>query len=199
MTPEAKLQIIDNYQSLLRQHGDSAEAAQWSPEGQLFRFRKLVTIGDLGGRSVLDLGCGLGALFPFLIDRFNSIDYTGIDIVPDSIAHASMKYPGTRFLCRDILTDPLDEQFDYVLISGPFNNQFPGVNKFLEDLVEAAFGCCRIGLAFNFTSSWVNFTNPEMAYHDPAHVLHFCLRHLSRKVSMHHHYERCDVVVFVYR
>jgi hypothetical protein len=30
-------------------------------------------------------------------------------------------------------------------------------------------------------------------------VLDFCIRNLTRKVLMHHHYERVDVAVFVYR
>jgi hypothetical protein len=38
-----------------------------------------------------------------------------------------------------------------------------------------------------------------MAYHDPAEVLDFCIRNLARKVVLEHHYERVDVVVFVYR
>ena len=45
----------------------------------------------------------------------------------------------------------------------------------------------------------VNFTSPGMAYHDPTEVLDFCIRSLSPKVSLHHHYERVDVAVFVYR
>ena len=38
-----------------------------------------------------------------------------------------------------------------------------------------------------------------MAYHDPVVVFDFCLNNLAPKVTLHHHYERCDVAVFVYR
>jgi hypothetical protein len=38
-----------------------------------------------------------------------------------------------------------------------------------------------------------------MAYHDPAEVLRFSLDHLSPRIVLDHHYERCDVAMFVYR
>ena len=57
----------------------------------------------------------------------------------------------------------------------------------------------RIGLGFNFLSALNNFRDPHMNYQDPLEVFQYCLRHLTRKVTMHHHYERCDVAVFAYR
>ena len=38
-----------------------------------------------------------------------------------------------------------------------------------------------------------------MAYYDPAAVFDYCRRELSSRITLHHHYERHDVVVFVYR
>ena len=58
--------IVGNYQRLLEVHGEGPEATQNSPEGQLFRFERIAQVADLRGRSVLDLGCGLGDLYPFL-------------------------------------------------------------------------------------------------------------------------------------
>lgn len=199
MTPQNKQALIENYASLFLQHGDCAAAVQWSEEGQQFRFRKLLEIANLRGSRVLDLGCGLGALYPALVDRFGELDYSGVDIVPQFVQQASCKFPRARFLCRDVLVEPLDETFDYVLISGMFNNAYPGVEEFLPRMISAAFAYCTKGLGFNCTSSWVNHSHPEMAYHDPVRILDFCLRELSRKVTLCHHYERCDTAVFVYR
>jgi hypothetical protein len=134
-----------------------------------------------------------------LLEHFGQVDYTGIDIVPEMITHAAKKYPRARFLCRDLSAEALDETFDYVMISGPFNNAMPDADDFLRELITLAFRYCTRGLAFNFLSSHVNFTEPEMAYHDPAHVLDFCIRRLTRKVVLHHHYERVDVAVFAFR
>lgn len=199
MGPQTKKMIIENYRTLFQKYGDAPEATQWTMEGQRFRLRKLMEIGDLRNRRVLDLGCGLGALYPLLVEKFGAVDYTGIDIVPEMVDCASRKFPHARFLCRDLLTDGLDESFDYVLSSGVFNNAMPDCATFLRDLIMAGFKCCTLGMGFNFISTHVNFTDPEMAYHDPAQVLDFCIRNLTRKVVLHHHYERVDVAVFAYR
>jgi SAM-dependent methyltransferase len=199
MNAQAKEMLIANYRDLFHKYGDRPEATQMSAEGQRFRFRKLMEIGDLRNRRVLDLGCGIGDFYPLLIEKFGQIDYTGIDIVPEMVKHAAQKYPRARFLCRDLFTDQLEETFDYVLTSVVFNNAMPDCDSYMRELLAAAFRYCTIGLGFNFISSHVNFTDPEMAYHDPAEVLNFCIRNLARNVVLHHHYERVDVVVFVYR
>jgi SAM-dependent methyltransferase len=199
MDPQAKEMLIANYRGLFQKYGDAPEATQWTPEGQLFRLHKLMEIADLRNRRVLDLGCGLGAFYPLLIERFGELDYTGIDIVPEMVDCAARKYPSARFRCRDLFTDGLDETFDYVLISGVFNNAMPDCDAFMKELLTLGFKHCRRGLGFNFISTHVNFTDPEMAYHDPAQVLDFCIRNLTRKVIIHHHYERVDVAVFAYR
>jgi SAM-dependent methyltransferase len=200
MTPESKQEIILNYRSRLLANGDSYLAVQWSTqEGQLFRFRKLAQIGDLTGQCVLDLGCGIGALYPFLLAQFGDVRYTGIDIVPESIAFAAAKYPDARFLCCDVEENQITEQFDYVLMSGLFNNREAASDDFLFALITKAFQHCRIGLGFNFISTVHNFHDSALAYHDPVKVMKYCLSELSSNVVMHHHYERCDVAVFVYR
>lgn len=201
MKRKDKESIIANYRDLLSKHGDTPKGVQWSPEGQSFRFAKLMEIGDLTNCSILEVGCGLGHMYPLLNKKFRGIKYTGVDIVPESIALATRKYPAATFKCHDILKKKLDATFDYAFISGVFNNALPDGDptEFLMELTEAAFRSVRLGLAFNFISSHVNSRSPEMAYHDPAEVLNFCIRKLSPKVVMHHHYERCDVAVFVYR
>jgi ubiquinone/menaquinone biosynthesis C-methylase UbiE len=199
VNPLAKEEIIANYRGLFKKHGDTPEATQMSFEGQRFRFRKLMEIGDLRNRRVLDLGCGIGDFYPLLIEKFGTLDYTGIDLVPEMVQHASKKYPHARFLCRDLFTERLDESFDYVLASVVFNNAIPDRDAYMRELLRIGFQHCTLGLGFNFISTHVNYTEVELAYHDPAQVLDFCIRELTRKVVLHHHYERADVSVFAYR
>jgi SAM-dependent methyltransferase len=199
MNPQTKEMIIASYRASFQKYGDAPEGMQGSLEGQMFRFRKLMEIGDLHGRRVLDLCCAIGDLYPLLVKRFGQVDYTGVDLVPEMITHAAKKYPRARFLCRDLSTEAIDETFDYVMISGPFNNAIPDAEGYLRELLTLAFKYCTRGLAFNFISSHVNFIDREMAYHDPAQALDFCIRNLTRKVVLQHHYERVDVAIFAYR
>jgi len=198
MNAQVKEGMIADYRGLFLKYGDSPEATGMSSDGHRFRFQKLMEIADLRNRRVLDLGCGIGALYPFLIEKFGELKYTGIDIVPEMVAFAAKKYPRARFLCRDLSTDSLDEKFDYVLISTVFNKAIPDSRNFMRELLTVGFKYCTLGLGFNFISTYVNYSQREMAYFDPAEVLDFCIRNLTRKVVIHHHYERVDVAVFAY-
>ena len=199
MDEKSKQTIIENYRNLFLKHGSGPEVGQWSLEGQQFRFEKLIQIGDLRGCRVLDVGCGLGDLYPLLLKRFDNIDYTGIDIVPDLIENAAKKYANAKFLCQDILTDGIDGMFEYAFISGMFNNPIINCTDFMKKIISQVFQHCTKGFAFNFISTYVNHIDLGMAYHDPIDIFEFCLKSLTRKATMHHHYERCDVAVYLYR
>jgi SAM-dependent methyltransferase len=197
--PSDRARIVANYRQLLSKHGSGAAVGQWSDEGQRFRFAKLAQVGDLSGARVLDIGCGIGDLFPYLTGLYGKIDYTGIDIVPELVNFAAATHRAARFLCLDLLAEPLSESFDYAVISGVFNNQMRAATAVLKDLTRAAYGMCSRALAFNFISDRVNHVDADMAYHDPVEILRFCIDELSDRVVMAHHYERCDVAVYVYR
>ena len=199
MNPQVREMMVADYRGRFHKYGDAPEAVGMSADGQRFRFQKLMEIGDLRNRRVLDVGCGIGDFYPFLVEKFGRIDYTGIDLVAEMVDFASKKFPRARFLCQDLFADPLEETFDYGMISTVFNYAMSGSGESMRELLTEAFKYCTRGLGFNFLSTYMNFTNPEMAYYDPAQVLDFCLQNLTRKVVMHHHYERVDVVVFAYR
>src|SRR5262249_27889971 len=153
-----------------------------SLEGHQFRFGKLMEIADLRNCRVLDLGCGIGGFYPYLTEKFGQVHYTGIDLVPEMVEFAARKYPQARFLCRDLSANPLEETFDYVFISTVFNYAIPNGEAYMKDLLKLCFAYCTRGLGFNFLSTFVNYSDPEMAYYDPAQVLDFCIRNLTRKV-----------------
>ncbi len=199
MTSDTATVLRRHYQQHFAVHGDGPLATQQSREGQRFRFLKLFEIADLTGRSVLDVGSGLGDMYPLLNAYCPGAHYQGIDIVPEMVACAAAKYPAVRFRVANLIEDPFTDQFDYVVMSGVFNNALPDPTGFLEHLVSRAWDRATRGLAFNFLSAHVNFVDDTMAYHDPARVVDFCIRRLARRVRIEHHYERCDVAVFVYR
>ncbi len=200
LTPEAKQILVDNYRNLLFEHGTGPQVAHYTTvESQFMRFEELVKIGDLSGAKVLEVGCGIGDFYGFLNSKFSDLQYTGIDIVPEIIDVAKKRFPEISFECRDVLAEPLTEDYDYVLISGVFNNAIPQHTEFLQALTEESFKHCKIALGFNFISTYVNFSESAFAYHNPMEVLQYCIDNLSKKVSLFHHYKRTDVCVFVYK
>ena len=191
--------MLENYRNKLDSLGDVPEAIQMSEAGQLFRFKKLIEIGDLRGKRVLDIGCGRADFYAFLRDQIGNVDYVGLDIVQELVDLARQKYPTARILCHDLLENPLEMEFDYVFVSMVLNNNVPNMPTFARELLRRAFDMTRVALGFNFVSSYVNFSNPTGINHDPAKMLEFCLEELSVRTELYHHYERCDVAVFVYR
>ena len=196
--------VIDSYRRTFEQYGNAPEAVQWSAEGQRWRFDKLLEIapsdGELQGKRLLEIGCGLGHLYSHIREGVGQVDYTGIDIVPEMIVHAQVAHPDAVFECRDIFQNPITESFDYVFISGVFNGPLrPDSKDFLSAMITHAYAACSIGLAFNFTSSHVNFVSEDTNYFDPCWVLSEVLGKLSKKVDMYHHYKNCDVAVHVKR
>lgn len=65
----------------------------------------------LTGESVLDVGCGLGHLIPFIGDRA----YVGVDYSPEMLEIAKSCFPGRMFVEADAFQLDLERMFDSVI------------------------------------------------------------------------------------
>ncbi len=197
--------VIDAYRKTFALYGDAPESVMWSSESQQWRFDKLLEMSGIKSRAfqapprVLEVGCGLGHLYPTLTQIVGEVQYTGIDIVPELVAHATNAYPDARFICQDICEKPLDEKFQFVFISGLFNCPFRADSAtFMPALLQSAFNACTIAMAFNFISSHVNFKSENTNYFDPQEVLGHTLK-ITKKTTMDHHYRNCDVAIALWK
>ncbi len=79
-------------------------------------------IREKGFRSVADLGCGDFYVGSRVVEE-TSIEYVGIDIVPDVIAHHARSFvrKGIRFQCLDIIKDRLPSA-DFCMIRQVFQH-----------------------------------------------------------------------------
>ncbi|MBK8908784.1 MAG: class I SAM-dependent methyltransferase [Rhodospirillales bacterium] len=182
--------IGGHYTDLVGKHGDGPQSAQWRDrESQERRMRVLAEVGDLSGAKVLDFGCGTGHLLDFLREfcAFPG-EYVGYDICADAIRLASEKYPAIRFERRNILVDAIEEDFDYVLISGVFNHRTVDSWGLLRTVLSLLFAHTRKALAFNLLSTYVDYCDPELAYVRPEAVFAFCKETLSPLVTLRHDY-----------
>lgn len=178
------------YSSRLNEHGDGPQATQWSNRSSQERRMKVLTeIDRIRDSRILDFGCGTGHLLTYLRQqRGFAGEYVGYDISEAMIQVAQQKFPTDRFERRDILTDPPDETFDFVLANGVFNNRVPEGQELMKALLEKLFTLAKKGLAFNCMSSYVEFFDPELAYYDPVEVFTFCKTNLSALVTLRHDY-----------
>ncbi len=183
------------YRRLYERHGLSHRALHWmNAENQQRRFEVLFSIGDLQGARVMDLGCGLGDLLAFLLERGIDCDYCGYDVVPEFIQQARRRFPGACFEERNILTRPPQERFDYVLASGLFAF---GTRLFFDEMLRAAYAQCDRALAFNLhlprgeDGRFLDLSIPEARA--------ICQRLQPKKLTIHQDYLPSDVTFVLYK
>jgi SAM-dependent methyltransferase len=181
-----------HYQGLLNEHGDSFEAAQYSSRAsQMARYAVLAQIADLRGVSVLDFGCGTGHLAAYLKEQAIDCRYTGVDIVEEFFPYARAKHPAHRF---GLWEDFAGESFDYVFVSGVFNNRVDDNDGFFRTWAERLFARARKGLAFNLMSTYVDFQDAGLWYAQPERVFAF-MKSLTPYVTLRNDYVVKDIAV----
>jgi hypothetical protein len=191
------------YGEKLAAHGATPAGVDWSSaDSQTLRFRQLLRICDAPGPfSVIDYGCGYGALVPFLRATGSLESYVGYDIVAAMVAEAGVLHGGgdCRFVSRredltsaDLtfasgifnvkLTTPRDEWTDYVL-------------RTLDDLAALS----RRGFAFNALTSYSDpdRQRPDLYYADPLALFDHCKRRYSRFVALLHDYPLWEFTILV--
>ncbi len=156
------------YTLKLRRYDLPEKRVGWqSRRNQESRFEALIQIADLQNQKILDLGSGLGCLYGYLQKQNWRGNYTGFDLLKVMVREAKARFPEARFEARDILAAPPREQWDYVLISGVFNHRVRDNWAWMDQMVKAAKGLTRKGLAFNLLSSEQGEWDPELFYANP--------------------------------
>lgn len=138
------------YWRRLRQYDLPENQVGWrSRKNQELRFEALYGIGNLKGKSILDIGSGLGCFYAYLKAREWEGQYTGFDVLKPMVQTASRRFPGVRFEKRDILKKPPLEKWDYAFISGVMNHKVRDNWAWVEKMAKGALKLASIGLGFN--------------------------------------------------
>jgi SAM-dependent methyltransferase len=182
--------LSEHYSRLMQQHGDTPPGVQWRDrQSQERRLTILTEAGDLRSAKILDFGCGTGHLLTYMQRELGFAgEYVGYDLSARMIATAKNKFPQIRFELRDILTDGIPEDFDYVLVSGVFNNCVKDGWSLMTKLLSTLFQHTRTAIAFNALSTYVDYCDPELFYVNPESVFRFCKEQLSPCVCLRHDY-----------
>jgi len=186
------------YDEHLQRYGaHDPRALGWrSAHSQQERFKVLAEIGGLRNTSVLDEGCGVGDLYPFLEERFPGIQYTGVDINPEAIAMAKEKHPDAAFVCADF-TEYEGGFFDYVLSSGALTFHIDGHEEVYRAHIRKMYELSRIGAAFNVLDASAITQDEEYAGYVPSELLAYC-QTLTPKLTLRHDYSPEDFTIYLY-
>jgi len=200
MEPESRDFLIDFYTTQLMIHGDSPAALRWSVSGQLTRYEALGHLSDsINGAKVIDYGCGKGDLYGYWKSKGIRPDYTGLDITPELIELARLKYPECGFRVHDIEDGPLDASFDLGFICGVFNNRVEGATESLMNSMALLFDHVTEGLAINAISSLCVHKDYQINYIDPEELLNYASMHVTSNAEMRLDLVDGDIFLFLYK
>jgi SAM-dependent methyltransferase len=192
--------VISYFSRLATEHGATSHGVGMTLRSQIRRFETIMKIGDLEGKTLLDVGCGFGDFFTFLQDKGIRVDYTGFDITPVMIETAREKHPevADRFHLVNILTEEISDRYNFVVSNGPLNVAGEGNLLLMQRLMRKMFEICTIGTVVTMTSLLTKRPSEGIFYYDPAEILRhagtFC-----QNFVLDHSYLPHDFALFCYK
>lgn len=192
------------YTARVKEHGETARGVDWSSEAsQLLRFEKLLEVcRGTEAFSLLDYGCGYGALLDHLLARGAQVRYTGYDVSAEMVARADRRGvgdPAARFTCDASTLAP----HDFVVASGVLNVKLdvaePEWREYVLSVLDHLHALSRRGFAFNLLSL---YSDPEkrrdtLFYADPRELFDHCQRRFSPRVALLHDYPLWEFTLIV--
>lgn len=198
-----------HYQRTFAAHGCSSAGVDWGTDASVLRrnHAMLQLVGNdldrLERPSLLDVGCGYASLLDHAAYIGLSVDYHGIDVVPEMTDAAASRHPRSAFRALDVFDLDDDERYDYLVCNGVLTQKLHAshleMQAHAKRLIARLFHHCRRGIAFNVMSSRVNYMADNLFYWSPVECLAFCLGELSSRVGLDHHYLPYEYTVYVYR
>lgn len=88
-------------------------------------------------KTVLDVGCAVGAALNLFQLTTPQLAYTGYDFSQTAIDAANVKLPNITFECRDILENPIDKEFGIITFLETIEHIEEGTNyKILDNILN---------------------------------------------------------------
>jgi SAM-dependent methyltransferase len=201
---EILVEVADYYSEKLEKYGQNARGVDWKgEESQVLRFQQLCKIVDTPSQySINDLGCGYGALYDYLSQKFGDFRYTGIDVSENMILAARQRYRKTSN-ARFILSDEPDQIADYGVASGIFNVRLEHSDAewrtYLESTLDLLDKTSRIGFSFNCLTAYSDTDKMKgyLYYANPGALFDLCKRRYSRDVALLHDYGLYEFTILV--
>ena len=193
-----------HYKSTYLKHGATAKGVDWRNEKTAsIRHDQFFQLFQHDSNAcVLDIGCGHGSFYSYLIKKKFKGEYTGIDIVDEMVEYANKNISQGRFFICDFLQDKI-EKYDYLIANGIFTQKLDvshrEMEKFVLAFAEKMFLKCKKGIAFNLMSSCVNFHAENLFYKSPSEMIAYVMSRLSGNFILNHNYRMYEYTLYVYK
>jgi hypothetical protein len=187
--------LTRHYDACLKQHGPTPAGMDWGRDASrlALRFDTILRLSGLDHStspvSLLDAGCGCALLLDHLnARRLSHIDYRGLDASNEMLAAAQLRHPETTFIHTDICSDRVILPADWVVANGILTERretpHDEMRCYAQSVVTRLFERCRTGVVFNVLTTHVNYRDDNLFYWDPAEIISFAVRNLSRHVTV---------------
>lgn len=189
----------ENYEKSLAQYGPGPKALLWwDYRSMAVRFRELIKDVPIESYSILDAGCGMGDLLPFLYAKSDNFKYLGVDINSEFIKIARRRYEGHEFKVGDPFNKTIG-QFDLVLSSGVMNGNVKNWHNKRKRMITNLFEQADKALAFNMAGgARADSSDPLIAYADIQEIYKFC-KTLSPRVILNDKYLHNDFTITMFK
>ena len=189
--------IISLYTERMRKYGIGQRALGWLKNRAGLRFEILCSLWELDHASILDVGCGFGDFYGFLLKKgVRGFTYIGLDINPHFVDAAASLYPDAEFRTVNIADAHMERGIDYGFASGLFNDKLDDNEAFVKQGLDMLNTHCRKGFAANFLSNRVDYFPEHTSHADPAAILDMCY-HYSNNIVLRNDYMPYEFTIFV--
>lgn len=153
--------------------------------------------------TIHDVGCGICDLHEFLISKNIHHIYSGTEIVQEMIDYSLKKFPDIKIQNRDLLSASDNEKYDVLVMSGTLN-LLPEIptqkwHEYIFLLIKKMYEMSNFGISFNFLTTYKTYTNPKLCYLDPLEMFDYCMKELSRFVTLDHAYPLYEATITVFK
>lgn len=181
-------------------HGATPKALQWHDyKSAALRYQNLLTGLDFCGKSILDVGCGMGDLLPYLLSKSSNFTYLGVDVNANFIETAQKRYDGFDFKVLNPFKDELNKKFDIVLLCGALNENKENWLQSRKEKIKKLYDLANEAFVFNMAGSLIPPAPGRIvAYADAREILDFCAT-LTPKIILQTNYHPKDFTVKMFK
>lgn len=203
---EVQKKLNKYFADKLETFGTTAKGVDYNgEEAQQIRFAELIRIiRSKTPFTIIDYGCGYGAMFEFLHKAGFDFEYFGIDLIAEMVAAGKETHKGyaNAHFTNDEKQVPLA---DYLVAAGIFNIKLDAEaldwKKFVCSTLNQMNALCSKGFSFNMLTQYSDpermKERPDLYYGDPLFFFDYCKINFSRNVALLHDYGLYDFTILV--
>jgi len=204
MTLSNTIKKIDHYySSKVIEYGCNPKGVDWNDApSQITRFVQLLKIIDGNNKfTINDIGCGYGALYEFMKNKYQFFEYYGLDISKVMIENASNNYKSEN-VSFSVSNIP-ESIANYSVASGIFNVKLNVKNhdwlNYIKYTIDIMNQKSNKGFAFNCLTSYSDRDKMrnDLYYADPLFLFDYCKKKYSKNVAILHDYDLYEFTVLI--